>query len=103
MAIVLGMVTGIGGVILRDVLLAKIPIVLRAELYAVAALAAAAIVVVGHMLQFPVVPVTTLALASCCSAARHGDEAWVAASDCEDHRLVQPCCPIRLRRDAVGC
>lgn len=60
MAIVLGMVTGIGGGMVRDVLLAEIPTVLRAELYAVAALAAAAVVVIGHMLQLPAVPVTAV-------------------------------------------
>jgi uncharacterized membrane protein YeiH len=65
MAIVLGMVTGIGGGMVRDVLLAEIPTVLRAELYAVAALAAAAVVVIGHMLQLPVAPVTALALMLC--------------------------------------
>jgi uncharacterized membrane protein YeiH len=67
MAIVLGMVTGIGGGMVRDVLLAEIPTVLRAELYAVAALVAAAIVVVGHMLQLPVAPVTAVALIACFS------------------------------------
>jgi uncharacterized membrane protein YeiH len=67
MAIVLGMVTGIGGGMVRDLLLAEIPTVLRAELYAVAALVAAAIVVVGHMLQLPVAPVTAVALISCFS------------------------------------
>jgi uncharacterized membrane protein YeiH len=61
MATVLWMVTGIGG----DVLLAEIPTVLRADLYAVAALAAAAIVVIGHMLQLPVAAVTAVALTSC--------------------------------------
>jgi len=65
MATVLGIVTGIGGGMVRDVLLAEIPTVLRAELYAVAALAAAAIVVIGHMLQLPVAPVTAVALVSC--------------------------------------
>lgn len=65
MATVLGMVTGIGGGMVRDVLLAEIPTVLRADLYAVAALAAAAIVVIGHMLQLPVAAVTTVALISC--------------------------------------
>ena len=60
-AIVLGMVTGIGGGMVRDVLLAEIPTVLRAELYAVAALVAAAIVVVGHVLQLPVAPVAAAA------------------------------------------
>jgi uncharacterized membrane protein YeiH len=67
MAIVLGMVTGIGGGMVRDVLLAEIPHVLRAELYAVAALAAAAIVVIGHVLELPVAPVTAVALISCFS------------------------------------
>ena len=76
MAIALGMVTGIGGGMVRDVLLAEIPTVLRAELYAVAALAAAAVVVIGHMLQLQVVPVTAVALILCfwlrVMAIRHG-------------------------------
>lgn len=41
-AVLLGAVTGIGGGILRDVLLAQVPVVLRQELYAVPALAGAA-------------------------------------------------------------
>ncbi|WP_407179314.1 trimeric intracellular cation channel family protein [Bradyrhizobium sp. STM 3562] len=65
MAMVLGTVTGIGGGMVRDVLLAEIPTVLRADLYAVAALAAAAVVVIGHVLLLPVVPVTAVALISC--------------------------------------
>lgn len=65
MATVLGMVTGIGGGMVRDVLLAEIPIVLRADLYAVAALAAAAIVVIGHVLQLPIGPVVAAALTTC--------------------------------------
>ncbi|MCK1439733.1 trimeric intracellular cation channel family protein [Bradyrhizobium sp. 15] len=65
MATVLGVVTGIGGGMVRDLLLAEIPTVLRAELYAVAALVASAIVVVGHMMQLPVAAVTSMALISC--------------------------------------
>lgn len=65
MAIVLGMVTGIGGGMVRDLLLTEIPIVLRAELYAVAAMAAAAVVVIGHLLQLPVGPVAIVALTLC--------------------------------------
>jgi len=53
MAALLGVVTGIGGGILRDILISQVPIVLRAELYAVAALAAAVVVVVGHVLNLP--------------------------------------------------
>lgn len=52
-ASLLGMLTGIGGGMLRDLLLAEIPTVLRSELYAVAALAGAVVVVVGHVLNFP--------------------------------------------------
>jgi uncharacterized membrane protein YeiH len=53
MAALLGMLTGIGGSMARDVLLAEIPTVLRTELYAVAALAGAAVVVIGNVLQLP--------------------------------------------------
>jgi uncharacterized membrane protein YeiH len=53
MAALLGMLTGIGGGMARDVLLAEIPTVLRADLYAIAALAGAAVVVIGHLLHIP--------------------------------------------------
>lgn len=52
-AMVLGMLTAIGGGIVRDVLVREIPSVLRIELYAVAALLGAAIVVLGRMLHVP--------------------------------------------------
>jgi uncharacterized membrane protein YeiH len=48
-ASLLGMLTGIGGGMLRDVLVSEIPTVLREDLYAVAALAGAAVVVAGHL------------------------------------------------------
>ena len=54
MAALLGMLTGIGGGIARDLLLAQVPMVLQAELYAIAALAGAAVVVVGSLLGAPV-------------------------------------------------
>jgi uncharacterized membrane protein YeiH len=50
MSALLGMLTGIGGGITRDVLLAEVPQVLRSDLYAVAALAGASIVVIGDVL-----------------------------------------------------
>lgn len=49
-AVLLGTVSGIGGGILRDLLVAEVPIVLRAELYAVAGLAGASVVVIGQAL-----------------------------------------------------
>ena len=53
MAPLLGMLSGIGGGILRDVLVAEIPTVLRSDLYAVAALAGAVVVVIGNQLGIP--------------------------------------------------
>lgn len=52
MAALLGMVTGIGGGMARDVLVNEIPTVLKAELYAVAALAGAVVIVLGHVLGY---------------------------------------------------
>jgi uncharacterized membrane protein YeiH len=53
MAPLLGMLSGIGGGMLRDVLVAEIPTVLRSDLYAVAALAGAVVVVIGDQLGIP--------------------------------------------------
>ena len=68
-AALLGMLTGIGGGVLRDVLVNEIPIVLRADLYAVAALAGAGVVVAGHLLHWPPA-VTTVAGAILCFGMR---------------------------------
>jgi uncharacterized membrane protein YeiH len=82
MAMSLGMLTGIGGGMMRDVLLAEIPAVLRSELYAVAALAGAAVVVIGHLLQLPAVPIAIAGVALCFGlrvmAIRHGWQLPVA-------------------------
>ena len=56
-AVLLGVITGIGGGMLRDVLVNEIPTVLRAELYAVAALAGSVVVVVGGLVRLPALPV----------------------------------------------
>lgn len=68
-ATLLGMLTGIGGGIARDMLVAQIPVILRAELYAVAALLGAVVVVVGHLLDFPAAP-TMVAGAMICFGVR---------------------------------
>ncbi|HEX5180549.1 MAG TPA: trimeric intracellular cation channel family protein [Gemmatimonadaceae bacterium] len=52
-AVLLGMLTGIGGGMVRDILAAQVPSVLRGDIYAVAALAGAGVVVVGGLLQMP--------------------------------------------------
>jgi uncharacterized membrane protein YeiH len=68
-AVFLGMLSGIGGGIARDVLVARIPVVLRSEFYAVAALFGAALVVIGIKLGLPREPVM-IAGASLCFALR---------------------------------
>src|SRR5690348_17519726 len=52
-ATLLGMLTGTGGGMVRDILVMEIPNVLRTELYAVAALIGAAVMVLGRMLHLP--------------------------------------------------
>jgi uncharacterized membrane protein YeiH len=69
MAALLGMLTGIGGGIARDLLVARTPVVLRSDLYALAALAGAVLVVVGHERNWPIVP-TAIAGACVCFGLR---------------------------------
>ena len=71
MAALLGMLTGIGGGMLRDLLVTQIPIVLRADLYAMAALAGAAVVVIAPMLHVPAI-VAAIAGGVLCFALRFG-------------------------------
>jgi uncharacterized membrane protein YeiH len=65
MAALLGMVTGVGGGMMRDILLAEIPTVLRADLYAIAALAGAAVVVIGNLLHLPPTATTIVGALLC--------------------------------------
>jgi uncharacterized membrane protein YeiH len=65
MAALLGMLTGVGGWMVRDILLAEIPTVLRADIYAVAALAGAAVVVIGQLLDIPPAITTTIGALLC--------------------------------------
>jgi uncharacterized membrane protein YeiH len=64
-AMLLGVLTGIGGGMVRDILVAEVPVVLRAEVYAVAALAGAAVVVIGDTLGLPPAPVTVAGAGLC--------------------------------------
>lgn len=84
-ATLLGMLSGIGGGIARDVLVARTPVIFQSDLYAVAALAGAAAVVAGHALELPLGPVVVVAAILCFGlrymAIRHGWRLPVA-----DHR-----------------
>jgi uncharacterized membrane protein YeiH len=65
MAIVMGGITGVGGGTLRDLLLAQVPTVLRADVYATAALLGSAVLVLGMKLNLPRVAVGTAAGLAC--------------------------------------
>lgn len=64
-AILLGVMTGVGGGVLRDLLVAEVPAILRAELYAVAALAGTVVVVAGRALALPTPPVAVVGALLC--------------------------------------
>ncbi|MCW2242842.1 trimeric intracellular cation channel family protein [Azospirillum canadense] len=60
-AVLLGVLTACGGGVVRDVLVAEVPRVLREEIYAMAALLAAVIVIAGAELGLPRTPVAIAA------------------------------------------
>lgn len=64
-AILLGMLSGIGGGMLRDILVNRVPLVLQAEIYAVAALTGAAVAVAGPLLGVPTLVATALGALLC--------------------------------------
>jgi uncharacterized membrane protein YeiH len=69
-AMLLGVLTGVGGGMLRDVLVSEVPAVLRGELYASAALAGAGVVVLGRLLRLPT-PMGVVAGAVLCFTLRY--------------------------------
>ena len=64
-AVLLGVLTGVGGGIVRDVLVAQVPAVLHRELYAVAALAGAIVFVAGRELGLAQAPAAIAGAALC--------------------------------------
>lgn len=81
-ATLLGMTTGIGGGIVRDLLVARVPVVLQAELYAVAALVGGGVVALAAVLQLPQQPAMAVGALACFGlrwmALRHGWQLPVA-------------------------
>ena len=75
-ATLLGMMSGSGGGIVRDLLVARTPVVLQAELYAVAALAGGGVVAVAYVLGWPSTPAMAIGALACFGlrymAIRHG-------------------------------
>jgi uncharacterized membrane protein YeiH len=66
----LGVLTGVGGGMLRDVLVSEVPMVLRGELYASAALAGTAVVVGARLLHLPT-PIGAISGAALCFLLRY--------------------------------
>lgn len=64
-AILMGAITGCGGGVIRDMLLARVPIVLVADIYASAALLGALVVVVGRRLGYPPAVAAVLGFVVC--------------------------------------
>lgn len=52
-AVLLGMVTAVGGGIIRDIFLNRVPVIFQKEIYASAALVGALVVVAGHYYSLP--------------------------------------------------
>ncbi len=81
-AMLLGMLSGIGGGIARDLLVARTPVVLQAELYAVAALLGGAVVAFAEVAGWPRSPAMVVGAVACFGlrymAIRHGWQLPVA-------------------------
>src|SRR2546427_7877224 len=60
-AALLGMLTGVGGGVLRDIMAAEVPLIFRSEIYAVASLLGAIIIIIGTQVGFSGVPAEILA------------------------------------------
>jgi uncharacterized membrane protein YeiH len=89
-AIILGAITGIGGGILRDVLLREVPTVLRHDLYAIPALLGAGVLVAAQKSgsSSPVFPVLGVALCVAVRLAglRYGVNVPIAPSERHEDR-----------------
>lgn len=66
-AVLLGVVSAVGGGVIRDVLLNRVPVILQREIYASAALVGAAIAVVGDRWAWDATVRTWIALLACFS------------------------------------
>lgn len=60
-AALLGMLTGVGGGVVRDVLAAEVPLIFRSEVYAVASMLGAIIIIIASQIGFSGIPVEVLA------------------------------------------
>jgi uncharacterized membrane protein YeiH len=64
-AMLMGTITGVGGGVIRDIVLARVPVVLQADLYASSAFVGAAVLIVGRRCGVSPVAAALLAGAAC--------------------------------------
>ncbi|HWI90656.1 MAG TPA: trimeric intracellular cation channel family protein [Flavisolibacter sp.] len=64
-AVLLGIVTAVGGGVIRDILLTRVPVILKKEIYASAAMVGALIVAAGDYSDYPKEIVSIVAIVSC--------------------------------------
>jgi uncharacterized membrane protein YeiH len=69
LAVLMGVLTGVGGGTIRDVLMTRVPGILNADIYASAALAGAAVMVIGLAMKVPRTIAMTVG-GVCCFALR---------------------------------
>ncbi len=69
-AVLLGIMTAVGGGVIRDILLGRVPVIFEREIYASAALLAALIVVIGNYLSWFSTDLTALIALSICFSLR---------------------------------
>jgi uncharacterized membrane protein YeiH len=90
---------------MRDVLLAEIPIVLRADLYAVAALVGASAVVIGAMLHLPSEASAVVAAVLCFGlrymAIKHGWRLPIANAQVQPISKAKETAPSKDREKAT--
>jgi uncharacterized membrane protein YeiH len=60
-AALLGMLTGVGGGVLRDIMVAEVPLIFRSEIYAVASLLGAIVIITASQVGFSGIPAEILA------------------------------------------
>ena len=63
-AALLGMLTGVGGGVLRDIMAAEVPLIFRSEIYAVSSLAGAVIIIIAIQTGFAAIPAEIIAAAT---------------------------------------
>ena len=104
-AALLGMLTGVGGGVVRDLLAAEVPLIFRSEVYAVASMLGAIIVIVASQTGFSGIPAEILAaLATFILRMVSVQRGWkipVARPKNRDS-ITQPCSSLPVSR-SINC